>query len=296
MKLAILNDETTETWLGGAALVNEKIKSEIESRGHECVIWTYNKDNKEEDLPSQEEVDKIDHFLFANFGYWPPKFIDNIMETKQFSTFRHDLPIILYTQPPSIMYKEFYDAFGKMFQRAKISFFISPMQQKVFQNYFLVSRSEVLPPPLDLDGFENLNEPDREGSLYVGDISPGRGCEKALALMKQHDKIGPWVFVGQHVNNELVNYLIESGATVMNPIPHEEMPVLMNAHKRLFYYPDIYDSFCLKILEAELCGMQVAADTYRIGRYSYEQNSEQLKEMIQEGAKLVVDKILEYNE
>ena len=54
----------------------------------------------------------------------------------------------------------------------------------------------------------------------------------------------------------------------------------MNQHKTLYYFPHIYDSFCLKILEAEMCGMKVIADSPRIGIYSYNQPLDKLTELV----------------
>ena len=291
MKFAILNDETIETWTGGAALVNDKICTSLKEKGHECVIWIYGKNNKPEDLPKDLEFNQIDHFLFANIAYYPFEFMNKIMDTKPFSTFRHDIPIILYTKPPSIFLKTFYDLWGKMFVKAKITFFISPMQKKVFEQTFAIGRSVIIPPPLDMSSFTNEKRKDRSGALYVGDISAGRGCEQALSIMKQRYPNGPWTFVGQPVHDELVKYLKTNGAMVLKATPRSDMPNIMNSHKTLIYLPVMYDSFCLKILEAELCGMEIISDTLCIGRYGYSQKAEDVVKLMKQAVELIVKEL-----
>ncbi len=281
MKFAILNDETTETWKGGAALVNEKIQAKLIKEGHECDIVTYNgKDTEDKKVFSEKEWKPYDFFIFANIAYFPEKEMYEIMEHKPFVTFRHDIPIILYTQPPSIRFSRFYKLFGTMFEKAKMSFFISPMQYKIFDFNFKLGKSMILPPPLDIDGFVDEKKEDRKGCLYVGDIGAARGCIETLNFMKQQDKEGPYTFVGAHVDTQIVDALKEQGATVLNPVEHDEVPAIMNMHKDLYYFPQIYDSFCLKMLEAHMCGMNLMSDHLRIGLFSYGTKMEDIIEAV----------------
>ena len=289
MKYAILNDETIETYLGGAALVNDKIKTELETLGHEVDILTWNLDdinNKKQ--PDMKKVMSHDRYIFANIGYWPHPVLHAIMKDKTFYTFRHDLPIVLYTQPPSIKFKTFYNTWGYMFERATASFFISPMQYNVFSTYFQVTSPITTPPPLDIGNFKNEEREDRQGCLYVGDISMARNCLETLNIMKQQDMEGPWTFVGNHNDEELVGSLRSLGAIVMDPIEHDKVNDIMNQHKTLYYFPNIYDSFCLKVIEAEICGMDVFSDTPRIGRYSYKESTSELTELINSGSLKVI--------
>jgi len=267
MKIAILNDETTETYMGGAALVNKKIKLELEINGHEVEYFIINKDTKEPKYLKNWQ--DYDFYIFANIGYFPNDVLNYIMDNKKFITFRHDIPVVLYTQPPSIFYKAFITLWQKMFEKAELSIFISPMQEAVFKAHFKVKNSQVLVPPLDIGSFKNEQKKDRNGCLYIGDISNARGCLKTLHIMKQSFPDSRYTFIGQILDYNLVKQLELGGATVLEAIPHNEVNNYMNDYEYLFYFPEIYDSFCLKILEAELCGMKVIADTERIGIFSY---------------------------
>jgi len=275
MKIAILNDQIPETYLGGAALVNDKIKKEFESKGHICNIIIANEKNDIQNI--DEVIDTYDYFIFANIGYVGSENLNKIMDSKPFITFRHDIPVILYTQPPSERFKLFYDTWGRMFKEAKMTYFISEMQASVFKQTFKVTHETILPPPLDIDNFKNEKREDRNGCLYVGDISNARGCQETFQLMQQLHPDMQKTFVGEIIDGELADVLKQHGATVLPAIDHSEMNELMNNNKYLFYFPNIYDSFCLKILEAELAGMIIYADRFRIGRYSYTQQAEELR-------------------
>ena len=274
MKILILNDETIETYIGGAALVNNKIKTELERNGHEVNYFIINNDSKTHDI--QIKWQEYDYYILANIGYFSAEILKWVIKSKPFITFRHDIPTILYSTPPSIFYKEFMTIWQDMFKNAKLSVFISPMQEAVFKAHFEVLNSKVLIPPLDVSSFKNEAKKDRNGALYIGDISPARGCVKTLDIMKKHQPDSRYLFIGKIIDQKLADYLKSNGAEVLDAIPHKEVATYMNDYEYLFYFPEIYDSFCLKILEADLCGMKIIADTERIGIFSYKTDTQKL--------------------
>jgi len=276
MKILIINDETTKTYMGGAALVNDTIKSQLEEQGHEVDYLIINKDTKE----ISNNWENYDYYILANIAYVPDSILNQIIDNKRYCKFFHDIPTVLYTQPPSILYQNFYSLWQKMIDNSENNYFISPMQKNVFNSVFRLENVKTIIPPLNIKSFKNEALMEREGCLYVGDISNARGCYKTLQLMKHKYPNSRHHFVGKILDTELVKLLESKGATVNDAISHEEMPKLMNEYKYLFYYPEIYDSFCLKILEASLCGMDILADTYRIGLFSWNKNiNELVKEM-----------------
>lgn len=278
MKIAILNDNTIESWIGGAALVNDRIKTGLEEQGHIVDIIVCRPDKNEW---KTELIFEYDFFILANFAYFPRDDITYIYNHRRFITFRHDIPIILYTQPQSIFYKNMYEDWQLMFDKAELIIFISPLQYKVFKyNFKIKDNFTIIPPPLKIDGFQNENYPTREGNLYLGDISDARGIRETLKIMKQTNPDGPHVFAGKMVQPDLKQWLFENGAEYIGEIKHENVCEIMNIHENFYYYPKIYDSFCLKIVEAELCGMTIYSDYMRIGRYYYEDSPEELKQQI----------------
>jgi hypothetical protein len=178
-----------------------------------------------------------------------------------------------------------------MFRTAETNIFISPMQYDVFKKTFTeINNPLITPPPLDIDDFENNNLKSRRGCLYLGDISSARGCAETLEFMKQVDSTGPYTFIGKILDDRLSDYLMKNGATVRDAISHDKVPLVMNRHKHFFYYPQIYDSFCLKILEAQICGMHIACDKLRIGIFSYNKLSDELVKLVKEDSlKFIID-------
>ena len=98
--------------------------------------------------------------------------------------------------------------------------------------------------------------------------------------MKNQFPESQYLFVGKILDQELAKYLKENGAEVKDAIPHEEIANIMNDYEYFYYTPEIYDSFCLKILEADLCGMKIFADTPRIGIFSYNKPLKELVDMM----------------
>ena len=267
MKVLILNDWDLKSYIGGAALVNDKIMSELSMKGHETTLCLFN--DKNDTNMSIEEITNYDFYILANIAYVPTPILEQIINNKKFITFRHDIPTVIYSQPKSIFHKEFKDLWRKMFDKAEMTYFISPMQQDVFEAYFEEISSTVCVPPLDVSSFKNEANIKREGCLYLGDISHARGCVKTLKIMKQSEPNSRYKFVGKILDIELSDWLKNNGAIVEDAVEHKLVPKIMNEYKNLYYFPEIYDSFCLKILEAQLCGMKVIADTERIGIFSY---------------------------
>ena len=288
IKIGILNDETIQSWVGGAALVNHRIKTALEKKGHDVNIIIYNKQQRFIFNP-----DDYDFFILANIPYFNYMIIDEIIENKPYIVFRHDIPIILYMEPPSERFKEFMELYQKIFDNAKMIFFISEMQKNVFSSRFKIKDNvQVLPPPLDLKGFENKNKQDRNGCLYLGDISLARGIPRTIEIMKKKFPMTKYTFAGKNLDQRVVNFIHQNGGKYIGELNHDDVSRVMNEYKHFLYYPEIYDSFCLKIVEAELCGMKIHADKLRIGRFSYNKTAEELKKDIEtESLKKIIEVI-----
>jgi len=226
-------------------------------------------------MESDISLDGYDFFILVNIAYFPESVIRKIIDSKQYLNFRGDIPVMLYTQPPSLRYRNFYNLWQDLFDNAKMNIFISPMQFDVFSKTFGfdIKNCQIMPPPLPVTMFNDKKQK-RNGSLYVGDISHARGCMQTLNIMKNSFPNERYTFVGKILDEQLAGVLKDLGATVKDPVSREELNNIMNEHKRLFYFPEIYDSFCLKVLEAEQAGIDVIADTLRIGYYSYEDKSD----------------------
>jgi hypothetical protein len=49
----------------------------------------------------------------------------------------------------------------------------------------------------------------------------------------------------------------------------------------LIHIPNFFDSFCVKVIEAELCGMRIITIPQRIGRYCYAMDATSLAAFMQ---------------
>jgi len=284
MNVQILSDES---WFGGASIANHRIKDELEKRGHNVTIHTINE--KENTWKGDMSADL---YIIANWAYIPKEDLEKLFKEKNIVKFFHDIPGYMY-QPKTIKYEHYYKFMQFMIDNALLNIFISPLQLEIYQRYVNIKQDNtmIIPPPKDMNNFSNiLKEEDRiYDVLYLGDISNARGIYESIEIAKNNNLdihfIGPWV------DKELVEELKENGFRVEKEIPNDKVSAIMNQYKYFIYLPNIIDSFCFKVVEAELCGCQLIVDPYRIGRYSYTETVEELKEIINTSHEKIVNEM-----
>jgi hypothetical protein len=163
-----------------------------------------------------------------------------------------------------------------LFGGARANIFISPVQLSYYQRVCSFSNTLVIPPPLDLDEFFDQRSAGRIGHLYLGEISAQRGIDETLLAMQAQNDGTPKAFVGQVSDQHLVKAIEASGGSCSPEVMHEEIPALLNRYQHFHYHPRIIDAFCLKVVEAELCGMTLHVNQTNIGRYYFDATARQL--------------------
>ncbi len=270
--LAIVTDVTLVDWIGGGTLVNAYLADCARQLGWYVSFIRINPQVDEWVNFSHEDVDA---YFIANVPHMPVAYmIDLVNSGKRYVMFRHDIASICYLsdapQQPAAKLVRF------LFENSAANFFISSLQLAYYQRVCEIPRTVVIPPPLDLSRFSDEKHPNRIGHLYLGEISSVRGVEETLRQMKAEDDGEVMAFYGQVAAPDLGDMLRAQGAKVCPPVFHSDVPALLNRYRDFYYHPRIVDAFCLKVLEAELCGMNIHVSDGNIGRFYYNESAQQL--------------------
>ena len=290
--LAVITDLTLPDWIGGGTLVNDYVAQCARAQG---VQVSYIRINPAVDEWKDFDHANVDAYFVANIPHMPVSYMLELVNSKKrYVMFRHDIASLCYTESPDAQPAARLLRF--LFDNAVANFFISPLQLAYYQKVCPVPRAYCVPPPLDLGAFLDGNRAERKGHLYLGEIAAARGIEESLAAMVAQSDGTPMSFYGQAVEPPLAAQVRSAGAQIHEAIPHSEVPALLNQYQHFYYHPRIVDAFCLKVLEAELCGMQLHVNRNNIGRYFYSDPAPAIADFMKNtSAQMIVQKILGAN-
>jgi len=271
-KIVLISDES---YIGGASLVNHDLVEEGNKKGYSVDIYTYNMGAVKKEQPFNPP--KADFYILANYGYIPKRELINFFNNNEnkFVRFFHDIPGFI-AQIPSSFHKESESILELMMKKAAHTFMISPMQYDVVKSRidFDEKNITILPPFIPIGMFSKGEvERERDSWLYLGDISYARGIVKSIQIaINSGGK--KFYLAGPEVEKGLVEQLkMAFGEKIeieyLGIIDYKDVPALMHKYENFIYTPEIYDSFCRKILEANVSGMKLFVDNRRIGLFSY---------------------------
>lgn len=285
MRVALITDVVLSGWVGGGTLVNDYIARRIEQAGHFVQFLQINGERNDWDTVDHGGIDL---YLVTNIPFMTQGQLLQLMQSgKPYVMFRHDVASICYLPEPASQPSA--ALVLALFQHARANIFISYIQLAYYRKLGDIPRTLVMPPPLDLSEFTNQNRPDRKGHLYIGEISEQRGIRDSIQAMQANADGGPFRFYGQITAPELADEIVVAGGERCSEIDHSLIAPLLNAHQHFYYHPRIIDAFCLKVLEAELCGMQLHVNRNNIGRYYFDATAQQLADFMKQQS---VDMIL----
>lgn len=287
--LAIVTDVTLADWIGGGTLVNAYLADCARQLGwHVSFIRINSQVDEWKYFPHAD----VDAYFVANVPHMPVAYmLDLVNGGKRYVMFRHDISSICYApdaaQQPAAKLVRF------LFENSAANFFISNLQLSYYQRVCEVPRAVVIPPPLDLSRFSDEKNPERAGHLYLGEIASVRGIEESLHQMKAAGDDGVLAFYGQVTTPNLDDMLRMHGAQVFLPVDHLDVPALLNRYRHFYYHPRIVDAFCLKVLEAELCGMTLHVNRNHIGRYYYSDSAQEIATFMRSSSPAMILQVLQ---
>jgi glycosyltransferase involved in cell wall biosynthesis len=277
MKIAFINDYDCTEYLGGAALVNDYIIHFLQKIGHSVTYIGINPNRNDWGLFQMSQFDML---FLANLPYLTVQQLNEVTNSGlPYIVFRHDILPCCYVEHPESRGE--YALVKNLLTNSHRNFYISEVQKQYYHRIHRREDDRVIPPPIQLDGFINLNRPTRSGVIYLGPISEIRGVNEILAYQKEAPLLQKITFCGKVESNELLNRIIESGNVYIEEVSRSNVPELFNQYESLIHIPNFFDSFCVKIIEAELCGMQIITIPQRIGRYCYSMDANSLAAFMQ---------------
>jgi hypothetical protein len=98
---------------------------------------------------------------------------------------------------------------------------------------------------------------------------------------------------GRVEDTNLAAFLEASGVPIQPEVPRSELPDLLSKYRGLVYFPQIIDAFCIKVVEAELMGLELHVNRERIGRFSYRLSAGPLADYMQNKAISKIAKIID---
>lgn len=276
MRVAIITDVVLSQWVGGGTLVNDYMAQRMSEAGHQVQFIAINGNANGWDVADHA---LIDLYLVTNIPFMTSAQMLQLMQSgKPYVVFRHDVASICYL--PDAASQPSTPLVLALFQHARANIFISNIQLAYYKKLGEIPRTLVMPPPLDLSAFVDAQRVDRQGHLYIGEISEQRGIRESLEAMQNNPEPGPIAFYGQVTAPELAGAIDAAKGHRHVEIAHDMIAPLMNSYRHFYYHPRIIDAFCLKVLEAELCGMELHVNRTNIGRYYFDATASQLADFM----------------
>ena len=291
MKIILISDES---WLGGASITNESIINAGKEKGYDMGIYAYGMNERNQN--KEFNPPKADYYILANYGYIPPHDLITFATDNKGKYFRffHDIPGFISALPSSF-FAESESVLSLLLLNAAKIFMISPMQHGIVNQRInlkeLEDKISIIPPYIPLNDFSDLKkERVKDSWLYLGDINEARGVSKSISVAIAN-KAKTFVLAGPEVSKEYIDNLSKAfgekiDITYLGIIEYKDVNEIMNRYENFIYTPEIYDSFCRKVVEAKKAGMKVFVDDKRIGVYSFPEEYD-----IEEGV-LTANKVL----
>ncbi len=277
MRIAFINDYDCSEYLGGAALVNDYIIHFLQEAGHSVTYIGINPNRNDWSLL---ERDAFDILFLANLPFLSVQQIEHLTNCgTPYIVFRHDILPCCYVENPES--RNEYTLIKNLLKNSHKNFYISETQKQYYHRIHQRDDDRVIPPPINLTQFFNQNIPTRAGIIYLGPISEIRGINEILAYQKDANISQQITFCGKLESSELLNKIIDSGNIYIEEVPRSRVPELFNQYEALIHIPNFFDSFCVKVIEAELCGMRIITIPQRIGRYCYAMDATALAAFMQ---------------
>jgi hypothetical protein len=275
MQVKFFVNRPTPHVLGGAEIVNQRLHDFIQQSDYRSE-FIYVEESLDSIVP---RVTQDSYCVLTTFhGLSPGLFEFFLNSGVRFCILRHDVPAICYQpQGASPDLRAFFKA---LFDASRLNVFVSPLQLHMHEAVCAIQSSVVIPPSADLSGFAALNL-ERSRMLYLGPIQWSRGIREAVTFHAANFPREPFDFIGRVVDNEAAEFIVRSGHQILPEVARKEVPHILNRYRSMVYLPQIVDAFCLKVLEAELCGLEVYSSQDKIGRYHYIQNATELGAVVQ---------------
>lgn len=240
MKILWIADFGLHHNIGGSQRTDSFVIDEGRNRGHEIITFNYD---------SQDSLLAADYDMIVTNNLESlcrrQNVFEFILNHKNHIRFEHDSNSYLV------------DSARKMlFGSTRKSIFLSDFHYKTFVNLYgdIFPNSVTCSPFIDTTTFRDMGQEREDKTLYVGFFHILKGTNNFInhAIRNPNKKfvVAGWgdPFYENHMRSL-------SNVEFIGKVKHEEMPILFNKYKHLYYHPEKFEPFCRSIGEAIMCGI-----------------------------------------
>jgi hypothetical protein len=288
-KIALVGDFKIEQVLGGAAFVDSYLVKELTRQGFDIDYLVVNANSTDWKTLTTGGYRGI---VYSNLAGMTLSQLEWVCQSETpYILLRHDIPTIVYSfaEAHSSLRRVFVD----LFKKARCTIFISDLQRQIYGRVISIGVNAIIPPPVSFAGFSRVTNRPRSGLLYLGPVCESRGLRRSIDWYKAGGRRDPFDIVGRVEDYGLAQYALSQGLKIFPEVGRESVPDLMLNYEGLVYHPNIIDSFCIKVIEAELCGLNLYVDRNRIGRFSYPHDALSLSKYMEVRSAIRFGKIMD---
>lgn len=156
----------------------------------------------------------------------------------------------------------------KLFSNCAKTIFLTEYHFSFFKELYgnIFNNVDIVYDPIDTDLFSDKKEKREDKILYAGYMHTEKGSEEFFEYaLRNQDK--QFVIAG-FTDRAIYNFLATNIPNIeyLGLVNYENMPIIYNKYKEMFYSPNLREPFCRSVAEAICCGMNILTNAQsRIG-------------------------------
>jgi len=251
MKVLLVSDFGIHHSLGGAQRSNQLILDEGIQRGHDISVYHY-------DTDQSVLWDTYDIVISSNLEVLSrtnPMILQYCATSDNHVRLEHDFCRYLDNNIRRYLYTS-----------CKKTFFLTNYHYRKFVEYYgnYFVNVEIVPDPINMHRFYNMELERKDDILYVGFMHPLKGTDNFISYVNNNP--GNSFTVAGWGDNRYEDFMRHrSNVNFLGKIDYADMMQLYNTHKQMYYKPEFDEPFCRAVGEALMCGVSVIGDSDKIG-------------------------------
>ena len=251
MKVLLVSDFGIKHSVGGAQRSNQIILDEGIQRGHDISIYHY-------DTDQSVLWDTYDIVISSNLEVLSrtnPMILQYCATSDNHVRLEHDFCRYLDNNIRRYLYTS-----------CKKTFFLTNYHYRKFVEYYgnYFVNVEIVPDPINMHRFYNMELERKDDILYVGFMHPLKGTDNFISYVNNNP--GNSFTVAGWGDNRYEDFMRHrSNVNFLGKIDYADMMQLYNTHEQMYYKPEFDEPFCRAVGEALMCGVSIIGDSDKIG-------------------------------
>jgi len=251
MKVLLVSDFGIRHSLGGAQRSNQLILDEGVQRGHDISIYHYDTDQS----VLWDDYDIVISSNLEAISRSNPMVLQYCATSNNHVRLEHDFCRYLDNNIREYLYTS-----------CKKTFFLTNYHYKKFVEYYgdYFVNVEIVPDPINMYRFYNMELERKDDILYVGFMHPLKGTDNFINyVINNKDKTFKVAGWGDSRYEDFMKNT--SNVNFLGRLDYADMMQLYNTHKQMYYKPEFDEPFCRAVGEALMCGVSIIGDSDKIG-------------------------------